>query len=306
MISRRQRLARELGERLTELRSAPLARACLAGAAVSVTGRLLRRPREGAIAGLAVALVTQDAAVRAADGERVARNGEDLISILPRLGQALTTLGNWGVDPDFARLIATAVEAEPGLVVELGSGVSTQLIASILEENGTGRLVSVDHDRLFADRTVEQLRRQGSSRAEVIVAPLRPQTFGDTAAEWYDADAVRSALPDGEIDLLVIDGPPTTTTWSRWPALEVLGARLAPGATILLDDGRRRPERATARRWSREHPELDLCWHDTLKGAWRLERRGVGPESRLRRAGRHLLRRLNPNPVGFGRWPVRR
>jgi predicted O-methyltransferase YrrM len=301
--ARRERLRREQRERLIELRSAPLGRAALAGAALALAGGLLRRPREGAIAGLAAALAVGSARADAAALERTIRCSEDLATIAPRLGPLLDGLGNWAVDADFARLVAEEAKRRPGLVVELGSGVSTWLVASVLAESDTGRLISVDHDPHFAARTDERLE---SDRVQVVLAPLRRQVFGDTETEWYDVETVLAALPDDPIDLLVVDGPPMASTWSRRPAIEVLGPRLAPGAVVLLDDGRRRQERSVALRWVREHPELKLCWHDTLKGAWRLEKVGAPQESALRSAGRRALRLLNPNPTGFGRWPVRR
>ncbi len=143
-------------------------------------------------------------------------------------------------------------------------------------------------------------------QAEIVVAPLQNQDFAGTTTDWYAVETLRAALPDEPIALLIVDGPPVTSTWSRWPAIEVLGPHLAKDAVVLLDDGRRRAERAAALRWAREHPELSLCWHDTLKGAWRLDRHNPQPESRGRRAGRLALRLVNPNPNGFGRWAVRR
>lgn len=303
---RRERLRRELGERLLELRSSPSGRAALSGGGVALAAALLRRPRTGALAALAAALVVRSARADAAALERALRNGEDLATISPRLGSGLGGLGNWAVDADFARLVMQEAEPRPGLVVELGSGVSTRLVASVLSERGAGRLISIDHDPQFGAATAARLAPAEAERAEVVVAPLREQTLGGTACDWYDAETVLAALPEEPIELLVVDGPPMTSTWSRWPALEVLGPRLAPGAVVLLDDGRRRQERAAAMRWAREHPELKLCWLDTQKGAWRLERVGPPQESSLRAFGRRLLRALNPNPTGFGRWPVRR
>jgi len=303
--TRRDRLQREIGERLTELHAAPGGRAALAGSAVAGAGALLGRPRAGALAGLATALLTRSTRVDSAALERAVRNNEDLATIAPRLGGQLSGLGNWAVDADFARLVLQQAETGPGLVVELGSGVSTLLVASALAERGTGRLISFDHDPRFAAATGARLG-QHAGRVEVVVAPLREQSFGATAVEWYDAAAILAALPEEPIDLLVVDGPPTSSTWSRWPAIEVLGPRLSPGAVVLLDDGRRRHERRSALRWAREHPDLALAWHDTQKGAWRLDNAGGPDESRLRAGGRRALRRLNPTPTGFARWAVRR
>jgi len=305
MSARAVRLRRELGERRLELKRAPLSRAAFAALGVASAGALLRRPKEGALAGLAAAAAVHSNAAEGAALERLLRNDEDLAAIAPRLGPRLGALGNWAVDADFARLVLGAAEACTGPVVELGSGTSTLLIASVIAERGVGRLVSFDHDAGFAAESAERVRQLGCEQARVEVTPLRRQSFGDTEIDWYDREALLPALPEEPIELLVVDGPPMQTTWSRWPALHVLADRLAPNAIVLLDDGRRRQERACALRWEREHPKLKLCWHDTLKGAWRLE---AGPleESSARRLGRKALRFLNPNPTGFGRWPVQR
>jgi predicted O-methyltransferase YrrM len=291
-------------ERLTEISEAPLARGAIAGAALIAAGSAMRRSREGALAGVAAGIAVRTTRDRAAALERTVRNSEDATAIAPRLGPHLSALGNWAVDADFARLVLAEMNPKPELVVELGSGLLTLLVALILEERGSGRLISVDHDPSFAAETAERLEHCGG-RVELLVAPLRSQSFGGTEVHWYERSTVVDALP-GPIDLLVVDGPPSTTTWTRWPAIEALSPHLAPNAVVLLDDGRRRHERATALRWAREHPELKLCWLDTMKGAWRLERHTPSAEPASLRAARRVFRTVNPNPIGFGRWPVRR
>ena len=57
------------------------------------------------------------------------------------------------------------------------------------------------------------------------------------------------------VDLLVVDGPPAFEDGfglARHPALPVLRGRLAPGATVVLDDIERPGEREVVRRWERE------------------------------------------------------
>jgi predicted O-methyltransferase YrrM len=295
-------------EILVELRNMPFAQGAVAGAALAAAGGAMRRPREGMLAGLAAGIAVHTAAGKTAAVERAIRNSEDVATIAARLGPYLPSLGNWAIDADFARLVLREMESGPEVVVELGSGLSTLLIGSILEERATGRLASIDHDPRFAGETSDRLQRSGNGgRVEVTVAPLRDQSFAGTTTPWYDAAAVIDALPPGPIDLLIVDGPPSTSTWTRWPAIEVLAPHLAPGAIVLLDDGRRREERASALRWAREHPDLKLWWLDTLKGAWRLERHGPQPEPASIRATRRIFRILNPSPpVGFGRLPVLR
>lgn len=146
-------------------------------------------------------------------------------------------------------------------VVELGSGISTVLLARLLHQrpprNGC-RLVAVEHDERWAQWVTDQLEREGTGTdVEVVHAPLSPCPVADLP--WYDVDVLTAALdhgPDGDaIDLLVVDGPPAYDpglSLARYPALAVLADRLAPGATVVLDDVERPGEQEVLRRWERE------------------------------------------------------
>lgn len=291
----------------TELRRSPLAQATAACLGLFCAGAYLRRPREGAMLGLASGLTIHVVASEAASSRRTARNTEDVAVVASHLDCPLPSLGTWAIEADFARLIAQEVEKGPGLIVEFGSGASTVLIASILKRLGRGKLISFDHDPGFATTTEARLEEiTASEYVDLIVAPLADQEFGGTAVTWYDIDTVSAALPGDTIDLLIVDGPPNTEGSARWPAVNFLNPQLAPRAVVLADDGRRKPERLGAFKWSRDHPDLALYWLDTLKGTWRLEKQAHSPESPLTAAIRRIFRLLDPNPTGFDRWPVRR
>ncbi len=239
--------------------------------------------------------------------EREARVTEDAVAVSNRLSKDLYALGNWAIDPDFARLIMKELDAKPSLVVELGTGSSTALIGGIFSETGSGRLITFDNSADFAAKTRERIDRiVEPGRVEIHVAPLRKQTFGATDVHWYDADAILAALPPEPIDLLIVDGPPASSRWSRWPAIEFLWERMRPGSVALVNDGRRSSETATVRRWVRDHDDLRSFWVDNRKGAWRLEKYGPPPEPRLIQMERKVTRLLHPRPAGFGHWPVYR
>jgi predicted O-methyltransferase YrrM len=298
---------RNCRQAIGELRQAPLARAAASGIAVAAAGSCLRRSREGAALGVATAILEHSISHRAIALQRAGRNTEDLAMVMSYLAPDFPPLGTWAVEADFAGLVARELERRPDVVVELGSGVSTLLLASILRRRGFGRLYSFDHDHGFAAETEARLDRAGvADRVDLVVVPLRRQMFRDTATLWYDSRTLLDALPPGPIDLLIIDGPPSTEDWARWPAVEVLQPLFADDAVVLLDDGRQRRERSAALRWTRDHPELELYWLDTLKGTWRLQHRVERSESAAVRVARRALRAVNPQPVGFGRWPVRR
>ena len=141
-------------------------------------------------------------------------------------------------------------------IVELGSGVSTVMLARLLAQlGGAGerRLVSVEHDARWRRWVVGQLVAEGVGADVVVVeAPLRPLADGGGSA-WYDEATIDAAVD--VIDLLVIDGPPAHQPGfglARHRALVVLHDRLVPGATVVLDDIERAGEQEVLRRWEDE------------------------------------------------------
>lgn len=150
----------------------------------------------------------------------------------------------------------------PGLIVELGSGLSTVVLARLLRELQTGHLLAVEHDEAWATRVERQLDREDlAALASVVRAPLGPNERAWDSCEWYDEDALLTAIEGSptsapRIDVLVVDGPPAWqpgAEHARYPALGALGTRLAPGARIVLDDVERAGEQAVLARWQDEH-----------------------------------------------------
>jgi len=176
----------------------------------------------------------------------------------------------WAASPDLLRVIASHVIRErPQLVLEASSGTSTVIIARCLQMNGAGRVVALEHDPLYAQRTREVIQEHGLAEfATVIHAPLVKHRIGDEEFPWYDTRAVHDL---GMIDLLVVDGPPDNIrTLARYPAVPLLRHRLSTGARVLLDDGARNDERVSAQRWAAEHPGTTLEFLPLEAGAWSL------------------------------------
>jgi predicted O-methyltransferase YrrM len=190
-------------------------------------------------------------------------NMEALFSIFSviHLRHPLPPMGRWAVSPDFARILVDVVlERTPGLVVELGSGVSTLLCAYCLEKNGTGAIVSVEHENEFVRATTENISKHRLDQfARVIHAPLRDITLRNRIYKWYDKDLLLPKIASQKVDVLIVDGPPAKTgDEARYPAVPVLFDLLADEAIVLVDDAGRQEERATVRRWVRKFPILNL------------------------------------------------
>ncbi|GIE84102.1 O-methyltransferase [Actinoplanes regularis] len=156
--------------------------------------------------------------------------------------------GDYALNPtDLLELLFLVRSRRPRLVLELGSGTSTVWLGYVLEQTG-GKLISLDHDPEYADRTRAALRAHGlTGVAEVRDAPLTPVELGDRTYPWYEPAALEDL--DG-IDFLLVDGPPAAVgPDSRHPALPVVAPRLADRATIVFDDANRKDEQAAIDRW---------------------------------------------------------
>jgi len=181
----------------------------------------------------------------------------------------LSPARGWAAAPDaLAELVRLIDRTAPEEVVELGSGVSTIVIARRLQQLGRGRLVALDHKPEFAAQTRSELARHGLAEvASVLEAPLVDVRLGDETWSWY---TLGEGVP-ARIDALFVDGPPGTTgPLARYPALPLLRERLVPGATIFLDDGDRPDEQEAVRRWQVDVEGLQAVHVPLAKGAWLL------------------------------------
>jgi predicted O-methyltransferase YrrM len=174
--------------------------------------------------------------------------------------------------PDFVLAILRAIEEQaPQTIVELGSGLSTVVVASIIHERGLmSEFVSIDHDAEYARRTWRQLQRFSLSQyVRLVLAPLVPYQGNSRVRLWYDVSRVRAAV--NKVDLLVVDGPPAhVSSRVREPALEVFAPLLTPGALVLLDDAKRFGERSILRKWRRDFPRATVTLQDAESGVGRV------------------------------------
>lgn len=176
----------------------------------------------------------------------------------------------WAASPDLLREAMSAVlDQRPACVVEASSGTSTIIIGYCLQRVGAGHVFALEHDPVYAARTRKALADHGlTAYATVIDAPLKEHLINGVRHSWYDTS--RLLLP-GPIGLLLVDGPPDTVQQqARYPAVPLLRPFMAPGALVLLDDGARLDERASAERWLAECEGAELSYLDLEVGAWRL------------------------------------
>ncbi|MCK4817712.1 class I SAM-dependent methyltransferase [bacterium] len=158
---------------------------------------------------------------------------EAFLSLLAtiKIKHPLPPMRSWAVSPDFVNIVASYIlDRKPKVILECGSGVSTLIISYFLKNLGQGHVWSLDHDKMYAEKTKQNLVLHGLNNiATVIHAPLKEISIHDRKWNWYNTEDLHEIC---NIDLLVIDGPVT----DRYPALPVLFDSLSSSAVIILDD----------------------------------------------------------------------
>ncbi len=162
---------------------------------------------------------------------------EQLLPLL-KLSAPLPPSRGWAASPDFLLTLAHVTKkVRPRLSVELGSGISTLVLA----KSGAKKIVSLDHSLEFGSQTREMLLSHGVRGVDIRIHELENYRG---KYQWYAKSTLKGLA---KIDLLVIDGPPSTTNPdARYPALEHLVPLLSPKATVILDDVYRDEERKLA------------------------------------------------------------
>lgn len=162
---------------------------------------------------------------------------EQLLPLL-KLSAPLPPSRGWAGSPDFLLTLSQITKKNrPRLTVELGSGISTLVLA----KSGAKKIISLDHSQEFGQQTRDLLTMHSVRGAEIRINALEsyPQGY-----KWYAKSSLKSI---SKIDLLVIDGPPSSTNSdARFAALEHLVPLLSAKATIILDDASRPEERKLA------------------------------------------------------------
>jgi len=186
---------------------------------------------------------------------------------LLQLNWALPPLRGWAASPDFLLLIVEHTrQHQPKVILECSSGASTIALAQSVKLNGKGRVLSLEHDPEYAEKTREELKKQGlQDYATVLDAPLKKYIFNENQYLWYNFGAQIGDLP---IDMLVIDGPPgSLNRLARYPAGPLLLPMLTKNGSVFLDDSDRIDEQEIINLWVTQFSHLCIHQKDCEKGA---------------------------------------
>lgn len=171
-----------------------------------------------------------------------------IYSRFPETKLPMPSTGGFAIDSQaLAHLIALVEDRRPKRILELGSGTSTIWLGYLAQRLG-GQVVTLDHLEGYLELTQTAVNRHGlSDHVECRLAPLEKVEIDGEQYSWY----ALSALGDlDDVDLVVIDGPPAATgPKARYPALPNIIERLAPHATVILDDAHRQDESDIVDSW---------------------------------------------------------
>ena len=185
--------------------------------------------------------------------------------------KALPVTQYWSAAPDFLKSISDyCLENKPQVIVECSSGASSLVLSQCCKLNKIGHVYSLENGEEFVSQTSQQLDDfLLSDYCDVIYAQLQDVQLDSVNFQWY----ALNNLPDIEIDMLVIDGPPGfLQKHSRYPALPMLHERLAERCAVFLDDAARDDEQELVRRWLKTYSEFQAEYIENERGCFILKR----------------------------------
>src|SRR5699024_2695244 len=122
-----------------------------------------------------------------------------------------------------------------------------------LKKNKTGRFLSFEHNHSYFEKTKRLLEEcELTEYVDLIYAPLEEVVLENESYRWYSLpyDLIDHMVGKGELDILLIDGPPAATNkQARYPALPMLRKYCNEETVILLDDAAREEEKEILDRW---------------------------------------------------------
>lgn len=135
-------------------------------------------------------------------------------------------------------------------VVELGSGISTLVLAHILPRLfDQANVISVEGEESYVRRLRDQLKSYQLD--EVVFLHHVPYVRSDEDC-WFSRDELRRVLSDARVDILIVDAPPgVSCPRARQPAIPFFLPYLKQNGIVFLHDTCRQDESAIAEEWGR-------------------------------------------------------
>jgi predicted O-methyltransferase YrrM len=183
---------------------------------------------------------------------------------------------DWSISGALAIELAAYLErSRPRRVLEIGSGVSTVILAAYARRHPADdiKVTTLEHKWAYHRKTERALKELGlAGCVDLHHARLRRQPFNtggfSRSYAWYDVQL------QGSFDFVFVDGPPMKK--GREVVYFAIADHLAEGWEIWLDDGRRDHESRCVDLWKEQFPgRFSSCTRKDIddKGVWILRQR---------------------------------
>jgi Methyltransferase domain len=162
------------------------------------------------------------------------------------------TRGQWSMDSrDFEAIFDTVRSCQAHgrmTIVELGSGFSTLVLASVLPRVfKESDITTIEGEENYAHQVQEMLRLYDLDRfVKVRWVPYATNALGI----WFSKPELQQVMGDKKVDILIVDAPPGH--WSRCarqPAIPFFLPYLKPNAKVMLHDALRPDESLITKDW---------------------------------------------------------
>lgn len=204
--------------------------------------------------------------------------------MLKKLNDIVKGLGGWSIETDLVRKIITQVRnVDYDMIIEMGSGRSTVIIAYILHKSHKTQTTQIafEHLEKYAHETREMLDSVDlAKKSSAVYTPLKNYHAGDGREFlYYDYQSLLTSMsqtlnqkrnPHNRIFLL-IDGPPGSTgPYARYPAIPIVCDHFQDvEIDVILDDFNRSEEQDIWKQWK-------MFYDDNKRNFKELDRGNIG------------------------------
>lgn len=168
--------------------------------------------------------------------------------------------GGWKIEHDTFDFLDKLINLiQPNVVLEFGSGLSTQLFATHIEKGNIKELLSIDHLSDFPDHPKKLISNLKTlNKIHFFTFPIFIKKYAKKLFCFYSIP-YNFFVNKNKIDLVFIDGPPYYYN-GREAALHSCFEYLSPNAIIILDDANRiNYERIYIKKWKYRYGDnLDI------------------------------------------------